>query len=144
MVMTSSNYLEYNYLWDCGGIDNVTLRLWKFSDFCSRHTVGVVGDDIMFHILVENIITDCPLAIEWVPIPSGIYEAFLWPNMYEKTQKYSHQKSIYGNCIIMSSVFLHNHDEHKSYIFAWCQCWCIAYRLKHTTRDCKINHHIAV
>ena len=34
------------------GIDNVTLRLWKFSDFCSRHTVGVAGDDIMFHILV--------------------------------------------------------------------------------------------
>ena len=37
--------------WDCDGIDNVTLR--KLSDFCSRHTVGVAGDDIMFHILVE-------------------------------------------------------------------------------------------
>ena len=37
---------------DCDGIDNVTLRLWKFSDFCSRHTVGVAGDDIMFHIIV--------------------------------------------------------------------------------------------
>ena len=37
---------------DCDGIDNVTLRLWKFSDFCSRHIVGVAGDDIMFHILV--------------------------------------------------------------------------------------------
>ena len=32
---------------------NVTLRLWKFSDFCSRHTVGVAGEDIMFHILVH-------------------------------------------------------------------------------------------
>ena len=29
-----------------------TLWLWKFSDFCSGHTVGVAGDDIMFHILV--------------------------------------------------------------------------------------------
>ena len=46
------NYLKYNYFLDCDGIDNVTLRLWKFSDFCSRHTVGVAGDDIMFHILV--------------------------------------------------------------------------------------------
>ena len=25
---------------------------WKFSDFCSRHTEGVAGDGIMFHILV--------------------------------------------------------------------------------------------
>ena len=25
---------------------------WKLSNFCSRHTVGVAGDDIMFHILV--------------------------------------------------------------------------------------------
>ena len=45
-------YLKYNYFLDCDGIDNVTLRLWKFSDFCSRHTVGVAGDDIMFHILI--------------------------------------------------------------------------------------------
>ena len=28
------------------------LWLWKLSDFCSRHIVGVAGDDIMFHILV--------------------------------------------------------------------------------------------
>ena len=39
---------------DGEGIDNVTLRLWKFSDFCSRHTVGVAGDDIMYHILVSS------------------------------------------------------------------------------------------
>ena len=25
---------------------------FKFVDFCSRHTVGVAGDDIMFHILI--------------------------------------------------------------------------------------------
>ena len=31
-----------------------TLRLCKFSDFCSRHTVGVAGHDIMFHILVST------------------------------------------------------------------------------------------
>ena len=37
------------------GMDNVTLRLWTFSDFCSRHTVGVAGDDIMFHILVDKL-----------------------------------------------------------------------------------------
>ena len=52
LISIMANYLRYNYIWDCNGIDNVTSRLWKFSDFCSRHTVGVVGDDIMFHILV--------------------------------------------------------------------------------------------
>ena len=40
-------------LLDCDGIDNVTLRLWKFSDYCSGHTVGIAGDDIMFNILVR-------------------------------------------------------------------------------------------
>ena len=52
LISNIANYLKYNYFLDCDGIDNVTLRLWKFSDFCSRHTVGVAGDDIMFHILV--------------------------------------------------------------------------------------------
>ena len=52
LISNIANYLKYNYFWDCDGIDNVTLRLWKFSDFCSRHIVGVAGDDIMFHILV--------------------------------------------------------------------------------------------
>ena len=47
-----ANHLKYNDFWDGDGIDNVTLRLYIFSDFCSRHTVGVAGDDIMFHILV--------------------------------------------------------------------------------------------
>ena len=37
-------------------LENVTLRLWKFSNLCSRHTVGVADDDIMFHILVSLII----------------------------------------------------------------------------------------
>ena len=48
-----ANYLKYNFLCDGDGISNVMLRLWIFSDFCSRHIVGVAGDDIMFHILVE-------------------------------------------------------------------------------------------
>ena len=52
LISNIANYLKYSYFIDCDGIDNVTLRLWKFSDFCSRHTVGVAGDDIMFHILV--------------------------------------------------------------------------------------------
>ena len=52
VISNIANYLKYNYFLDCDGIDNVTLRLWKFSDFCSRLTVGVAGDDIMFHILV--------------------------------------------------------------------------------------------
>ena len=52
IISKIANYLKYNYFWDGDGIENVTSRLWKFSDFCSRHTVGVAGDDIMFHILV--------------------------------------------------------------------------------------------
>ena len=53
MISSIANYLKYNYFWDGDTIDNVTLRLWKFSDFSSRHTVGVAGDYIMFHILVS-------------------------------------------------------------------------------------------
>ena len=56
LISNIANYLKYNYFLDCDGIDNVTLRLCKFSDFCSRHTVGVAGDDIMFHIIVVIII----------------------------------------------------------------------------------------
>ena len=57
LISNIANYLKYNYFWDCDIIDNVTLRLWKFSDFCSRHTVGVAGDDIMFHVLVCRLLT---------------------------------------------------------------------------------------
>ena len=55
MISNIANHLNYNYFWDGDGIDNVTLRLWKFSDFCSRHTVGAPGDDIMFHIIALSI-----------------------------------------------------------------------------------------
>ena len=52
MISKIANYLKYNYFLEGDGIENVTSRLWKFSYFCSRHTVGVAGDDIMFHMLV--------------------------------------------------------------------------------------------
>ena len=56
IISNIATNLKYNYqaqnVLDGDGIDNVTLRLWKYSDFCSRHTVGVAGDDIMFRILV--------------------------------------------------------------------------------------------
>ena len=53
MIRHIANHLKYNYFWDGDGVDNVILRLWKFSDFCLRHSVGVAGDDIMLHILVD-------------------------------------------------------------------------------------------
>ena len=62
IISNITNHLKYNYFWDGDGIDNVTLRLWKFSDFCSRHSVGVAGDDIMFHILVFS----CDQAALWM------------------------------------------------------------------------------
>ena len=67
-ISNIANYLKYNYYLDCDAIDNVTLRLWKFSDFCSRHTVGVAGDDIMFHILVfnENVMISIKISLKFV------------------------------------------------------------------------------
>ena len=50
-----ANYRKHNYFSDVDVIDNVTLRLWKFSDVCSRYTAGIAGDDIMFHILVAYV-----------------------------------------------------------------------------------------
>ena len=52
IISKMANYLKYNYAWYGDGIENVTSRLLKFSYFCSRHTVCVAGDDIMFHIRV--------------------------------------------------------------------------------------------
>ena len=63
IISNIADYLKYNYFWDCHGIDKVTLRLWKFSDFCSRHTVGVAGDNIMFHILVK--LKVCLVGLVW-------------------------------------------------------------------------------
>ena len=60
IISNIANYLKYNYFSDGDGIDNATLRLWKFSDFCSRRTVGIAGDDIMFHILVVSYVSPFP------------------------------------------------------------------------------------
>ena len=76
MISKIANYLKYNYFWDGDGIENVTSWHWKFSYFCSRHTVGVAGDDIMFHILVEFYIHVCFI------IPASIATlAQRWPNV---------------------------------------------------------------
>ena len=40
---------------DDDGIDNITLSLWKSSNFSSRRNVRIAGDDIMYHILVKLI-----------------------------------------------------------------------------------------
>ena len=51
-----ANYLKYNYFCYSDGINNVMLWLWTFSDFCSRHILGVAGDDIRIHILVVCVV----------------------------------------------------------------------------------------
>ena len=40
---------HFGWLWNCDDnfINNITLRLWKWSDFSTRRTVGIAGDDIM-------------------------------------------------------------------------------------------------
>ena len=48
-----ANYLKYNYLSKGDSISNVMLRLWTFTDLCSRHIVGVAGDDIMLNFSEE-------------------------------------------------------------------------------------------
>ena len=60
---------QIQFFWDCDAIENITLRLWKFSNFCSRHTVGVASDYIMFHILVNDCIhvnTDILSVMLWI------------------------------------------------------------------------------
>ena len=37
LISSIANYLKYNYFWDCDGIDNVTLRLWKFWFLLNTH-----------------------------------------------------------------------------------------------------------
>ena len=68
MISSITNYLKYNYFLDGDGIDNITLRLWKLSDFYTRHTVGVAGDDIMFHILVHTVFETLPVSAKSLPI----------------------------------------------------------------------------
>ena len=77
IISNITNYLKHNYFRDGDSIDNVTLRLWKISDFWSRHTVGVAGNDIMFHILVINRTAytwiDPLYILKWCPFFSGWY-----------------------------------------------------------------------
>ena len=55
LVLSASSVMgPRTYFRDDDDVDNVTLQLWKFSDFSSRHTVGVAGDDLMCHILVDQ------------------------------------------------------------------------------------------
>ena len=46
------SYIILWLFWYDEGIDDFALLLWEFSDICSRHTVGIAGDDIIYHILV--------------------------------------------------------------------------------------------
>ena len=71
IISNIANNLKCNYLLDGVGIDNVTLRLWKFSDFCSRHTAGFTGYDIMFHILVLCIVIYGVFTASWAEMSNG-------------------------------------------------------------------------
>ena len=50
-----ANYVKYKYFCDDDIIDDITVPLWKFSDLCSRQTVGNAGDDIIYHILALHV-----------------------------------------------------------------------------------------
>ena len=63
-MITKAKYVKYNSFCDDDGINDVTLWLWKFSDFSWRHTVGITGDDIMYHILVDKL-SAFKLALIW-------------------------------------------------------------------------------
>ena len=81
--------------------DNVMLGLWKFSDFCSRHTVGVAADAIMYHILVitrdsegDNIFVLCVCLCVCVPdrdilLIHAWYASFGWLPQYDKGRFYT-------------------------------------------------------
>ena len=70
--MNIKNYVKYSYFCDDDGINIVTLRLWKFSDFSSRHSGCSAGDDIMYHILVEEAdIIGNPFVGNWVDSDIG-------------------------------------------------------------------------
>ena len=86
IISKIANYLKYNYFWDGDGFENITSRLWKFSYFCSRHTVGVAGDDIMVHILVTYIIACDQIYISASYNSSIDYTLFLWLNHWNTSK----------------------------------------------------------
>ena len=59
--------------------------IWKFSDFCSRHTVGVAGDDIIFYILVATI--DALLTMDITMIRK--YKVVAWHTFLPVDQKWT-------------------------------------------------------
>ena len=67
-MINIANYVKCDYFGDANGFDNATLRLCEFSDFSSRHTVGIADDDIMYHILVVIVGTrgTCVLVVPWI------------------------------------------------------------------------------
>ena len=99
IISKIANYLKYNYVWDGDGIENVTSRLWKFSYFCSRHTVGVAGDDIMFHILVRSCVTWCPGR------GSGIFHHLVWLDI-EYIVCIWYAAGVFSACLTYSDVWL--------------------------------------
>ena len=52
IIINVANYINYKYIYDDVGIGNITLWLWTFLDFSSRHTVDIASDIVMYHILV--------------------------------------------------------------------------------------------
>ena len=93
---------QIHFFLDCDGIDNVTLRLWKLSDFCSRHTVGVAGDDIMFHILVWCIY------FMWYTMERGNFKK-LWCNGLHDTARVAYRKiSNIKPTLVCDKIFDHS------------------------------------
>ena len=55
ILINKAKHVKYNYFLDDNFIDNVTLPLWKFSEFKSRQTVGIAGDfhtPVIFHYFI--------------------------------------------------------------------------------------------
>ena len=91
------NHLKCNYFWDCDGIDNVMLRLWKFSDFCSRHTVGVAGDDIMVHILVVCVCICLPMFMKDWCHTNNILQVHCWGCLVVQVMFHSRTHDVIGD-----------------------------------------------
>ena len=102
-----TNYLKYNYFWHCDGIDNVTLRLWKFSDLCSRHIVGVAGDDIMFHILVTDCMCVCLFVCDFVSLSRCLSGRFSYEELVSHKQYFAGTLLGMSNC---ASYVSRTHD----------------------------------
>ena len=108
-------------------IDNIMLRLWKFSDFCSRHNVGVAGDDIMFHIQVVNVLhASCePVRISSKKKPRGQLvrspAMWLWHYLYINLRAFNTGHTyLYSVRQIHISTWFYKWHKCERYAFA---CW---------------------